>query len=128
MARLRDSGRTSLSAPQQPWNPQPESSARNPYQPTPAILSIVRGPRRKRDRVMRKRNWALPGAHGTRSTAAAGGLAAAFLGEACQLPLTVSVEDYGATNRAPTRRAATAEPRSLPSAPLKFDFASFLTL
>src|SRR4051812_2645024 len=31
MARLRDSWRTSLSAPQQPWNPQPESSARNPY-------------------------------------------------------------------------------------------------
>jgi len=31
MARLRDSGRTSLSAPQQPRNPRPESIARNPY-------------------------------------------------------------------------------------------------
>src|SRR3954452_5539158 len=31
MAALRASWRTSLSAPQQPWNPQPESSARNPY-------------------------------------------------------------------------------------------------
>src|SRR4051794_24579999 len=31
MVRLRDSRRTSLSAPQQPWNPQPESIARNRY-------------------------------------------------------------------------------------------------
>src|SRR5215207_7037363 len=31
MARLRDSWRTSLSAPQQPRNPQPESIARSPY-------------------------------------------------------------------------------------------------
>src|SRR3954447_14201242 len=31
MARLRDSWRTSLSAPQQPRNPQPESITRNPY-------------------------------------------------------------------------------------------------
>src|SRR3954453_8654248 len=31
MARLRGSCRTSLSAPQQPWNPHPESRARNPY-------------------------------------------------------------------------------------------------
>src|SRR5829696_5029439 len=33
MARLRDSRRTSLSAPQQPRNPQPEAIARSPYQP-----------------------------------------------------------------------------------------------
>ena len=31
MVRLRDSWRTSLSAPQQPRNPQPESIARKPY-------------------------------------------------------------------------------------------------
>src|SRR4051795_43195 len=31
MARLRASWRTSLTAPQQPRNPQPESIARNPY-------------------------------------------------------------------------------------------------
>src|SRR4051812_40991719 len=31
MAGLRDSWRTSLRAAQQPWNPQPESIARTPY-------------------------------------------------------------------------------------------------
>src|SRR3954471_21821301 len=38
MARLRDPWRTSLTAPQQPRNPQPESIARNPYQ-SPRDLS-----------------------------------------------------------------------------------------
>src|SRR4051812_13821512 len=33
MVRLRVSRRTSLCAPQQPRNPQPESIARNPYHP-----------------------------------------------------------------------------------------------
>src|SRR4051812_28792301 len=41
MARLRDSGRTSLSAPQQPWNPQPESSARNPYHAAESIPGLT---------------------------------------------------------------------------------------
>src|SRR3954447_22207715 len=35
MAGLRDSWRTSLLAAQQPWNPQPESIARTPYQLAP---------------------------------------------------------------------------------------------
>src|SRR3954454_20696902 len=35
MARLRDSGRTRLAAPQQPRNPQPESIARSPYHTAP---------------------------------------------------------------------------------------------
>src|SRR3954467_9124387 len=56
-----------------------------PCQPTPATLTIARGPRRKRDRLMRMRNWALSHAPGTRSEAAAWLLAAALLVEVCQL-------------------------------------------
>src|SRR4051795_8991439 len=41
MARLRDSWRTSLTAPQQPRNPQPESIARNPYD-TKNDLALIR--------------------------------------------------------------------------------------
>src|SRR4051794_14027989 len=37
MAGLRDSWRTSLLAAQQPWNPQPESIARTPYDTPLAI-------------------------------------------------------------------------------------------